>query len=457
MSCQKQNKETEVTNIEISNSGLGPSTFNQMRQSIYTWLEALATHVHKDDKNIQWSVRVLKSVTRPRILSSDKPLMLATSSPDDLPAFITVADTNGSAFRCNIDGISREDLGVAIDALNRARGKPKKNKALVLKETEVKPVALAAFLTIAEAPTEQQQESTSTPLVIDSEERKGIVAELESLQLGSSQIKALEDFFAELWLACFGAVTEGQVFVRNHDITPIMRKHFQLPVQGQIAQFYSVQISPFGKREKSGDTQAARAINGWTLDATKIMAFCEHKAGIPKRCAVNRTAHLPSVSTGTVASATFPELTDPRDTEADDGGTFNIVLTGEQLAAKLGSSTLLDVELIDQAIRLLAEHETHKANAEAIENSMRDMESSRDAVEAEREALLLRVAETDKQLLGTKSSIDNASVRLSTARHMIVRTRLPQETLEKLALMRQQLERMRQQLDVLFAASGGNK
>ncbi len=109
--------------VQVVNGGLGPQVFAQVEPKITFFLQALTTYV--ETHNTEWKVRIIRSFPKPSTMSNDKPTALRPAR-DGTTFFLCTANRGGSAFECTIEGIAREDFGVAIDALNRARGKPKK-------------------------------------------------------------------------------------------------------------------------------------------------------------------------------------------------------------------------------------------------------------------------------------------------------------------------------------------
>lgn len=172
--------------LQIVNGGLGPRVFGQVEPKISRVLQALATYVEAETS---WTVMILRPSTKPANMGSDRPLSLRPNGAE-LPLFLVNCSSGGAAFECSVSGIAREELGLAIDALNRARGKSKK---FVEVEPDVKVIALAA----CEAVVGDQLSTDSTPQSTDSPERAAILKGLgESF---ANEVPKLEDFMLEIW------------------------------------------------------------------------------------------------------------------------------------------------------------------------------------------------------------------------------------------------------------------
>lgn len=407
--------------LQIVNGGLGSHVFSEVEPRVGRILQALATYVAGDEEP-KWSVRILRPFAKPAKMSSDKPLSLR---PDKggLPLFLSYSNGGGAAFECSIDGINRGDLGIAIDALNSARGKAKKQK-----QEKVADVLVVTNDVASEMSPMQELAEVEPPVVVAPD---SVITEFGAV--AASEIDKIKDFMTDLWVKFSERTKGGTFFAFNHEITPLIVKHFK--VRGKlISQFYAVRLYTFGNKIKTDSSKT----DGWNFDLAKVEAFCNENIGMPKRCVSRHTVNLPPLPTGEAQNhAVYPELHEPTPNTAGDVGTLSVVLTGEQVAAQIDAATSLDVNLIEQASKLVAKHETHKVNATSIEADIQKME-------ADRATLEISLAEINAKIADVSAGIGNACIRLTSALEMVERTRLPKETIDKLTLMRQQI-------DALFA------
>jgi len=225
----------------------------------------------------------------------------------------------------------------------------------------------------------------------------------------STQLKDDTDALRLFWMAvreqCFFETVDGIVFVGNDKLLQIAQEELDFEGgQGKTANFFRTRVMPFGTRDEK------HGFKGWSLDAAKVIAFCEK--GALNTESTKASAHVKDPRTVSDSRHQKQSPRHPKTTQSTSeitqkgSGIENILEEVGQLAKRLEQYDSLQEKTDDLQSRVAGKEET----LGKLEEHIREMERQLEEMKSKHASVQAEKVELEKQLSDQRVELDELAV-----------------------------------------------